>query len=202
VKFSQIAQGVLAETDATLMHRGQKIPLKLVPLSLQEESDCISAAMAYAKKKGVAAPKSGDSLFDAALWAESLALSCLDPDSDPQKRERFFDGGAAQVRSLDQDNVALLWEQQRAWQEECSPSIQAHSTEELFAYAKTIAEDKQFPLWDLSPRTRLTLLRFMASLLGSSPDFKSYFSSSSGSPPTDASKSSENSTSNSAPSDA
>lgn len=168
MKFSTVVKGKKAERPATYRLYEQEVAVVLQPLSALEEIDVASSAMAFAKAKD-AEPKSGDPVYEAAYMARALMLSCMDTDSPPAAREPHFDGGIEQVLALDPDSLAMLYEQQRLWQEECSPSIRTMSPVELFAAVKKVAEDDG-PLASafygrLSHLTRLTLLRFTGAQL-------------------------------------
>jgi hypothetical protein len=109
--------------------------------------------------------------------SEELALACLDPDSPANARTPTFDLGAKDVLDLDNDTIVMLWERQKMWQEECSPSVRTKSTKDLYKLAKEVSEgDDPFPYAALSPLTRFQLQHFTACLLAASPDFKSQFS--------------------------
>jgi len=114
------------------------------------------------------------------MMSETIAIACLDPDSAADARTPTFDGGAAQVLDLDNDTILVLFEQQRLWQEECSPSVRHKSTTDLFKLAKEVAEsDDPFRYVALSQRTRWELQHFTAALLHKSPVFRELFSSTS-----------------------
>lgn len=170
MRFSSLVKGKRAERAATIRVGVADVPLRLRPLSAIEETDVIAAAIAHAKAKG-AEPTAGHPIYEAAIMANTLAVACIDPDSDDGA---FFDGGAAQVLSeLDTDTIAQLYEQQQIWQEECSPSVRAKSFEELFGLAKKLSEtDDPLAYVRLSPRTRWILQRTTGALLPTSPEPK------------------------------
>jgi hypothetical protein len=181
MKFSTIVKGKKAERLTTYRLFGQDVQVIVQPLSALEEIDVASTAMAFAKSKD-AEPKAGDPVYEAAFMARALILACMDPESSPAAREPHFDGGTIeQVLSLDPDSLAMLFEQQRLWQEECSPSIRTMSPAELFAAVKRVAEDDG-PLASafygrLSHHTRLTLLRFTGAQLLKLQELKPWCSS-------------------------
>jgi hypothetical protein len=178
VKFSQVAKGTSAEKPSKFRHGETDIEILLRPLNAGEEVEIIAKASKSAVKDGVTSPRPGDSIYDAHLMSETLALSCLDPDSPADARTSTFDEGPKQVLQLDNDTILLLWEQQRMWQEECSPSVQAKSTKDLFELAKEVAEgDDPFAYVRLSQRTRWQLQHFTAALLVKSPAFRELCSS-------------------------
>jgi hypothetical protein len=178
MKFSQVAKGTSAEKASKFRHGDTDVEVLLRPLNAGEEVDVIARATKSAVKDGVAAPRPGDSIYEAHMMSETLALACLDPESPPNARVSTFDEGAKQVLQLDNDTILLLWEQQRMWQEECSPSVQSKSTKDLFDLAKEVAEgDDPFSYVRLSQRTRWQLQHFTAALLVKSPAFRELCSS-------------------------
>src|SRR4051812_6340335 len=119
--FSSILLGTRATTRVLLPLPGvaEPVPVAVRPLSGTEEGAVLERARAYAVAKGVADPKDGDRLYDLGLMVHVLAIACVDVD-DPTRP--FFDKGAQQVLdNLDADRIALLYEAQQVWQEECSP---------------------------------------------------------------------------------
>jgi hypothetical protein len=192
VKFSQILLGTRAEKPAKVsLAGGGTADVLLRPLDATEELAVLSSARLEAEAKGHKDPKDGDAIYDSLLAAHTLAVTALDPDSPPEARERFFDKGAAQVGALDPDTIAVLYEEQRVWQEECSPSIRAKSAGELVVLTKQIAAaDGHGFFLRLSPLTRASWARFSARLLVDSPGQSSLFgspSAGSGTPPPTAS---------------
>jgi len=188
MKFSQslatLALGTEAERPIELPRPGRDPFLTIArPISGTQESLVLEAARAYAKAKGVELPREGEPLYDLAVMAHTIAIACVDPDSDPKDREPSFDGGAQQILdNLGPEEIAYLYERQQLWQDELSPTVSRMSTTELMGVALKLTEAKDdAPFSRLRPVLRLILLRTMAGLLFSSPEFRSQFSSASGS---------------------
>ncbi len=121
MKFSSLVLGTRAVHRVLLPLAGvaEPVPVLVRPLSGTEEGDVLQQARAYAIGKGVKDPKDGDRLYDLGLMVNVLAIACMDVDDAGKP---FFDQGAPQVLdNLDADRIALLYEAQQLWQEECSP---------------------------------------------------------------------------------
>lgn len=167
MKFSQIAKGASAERPVKVLTKGKEIPARLRPLSAMEEADAVASAIAFSRKKN-SEPKAGQPIYESALAAATVAAATLDDDSPPEKREPFFDGGMDSALDLDTDAIAILFEEQQAFQEETSPSFRAKSTHELFALLKEVVEkDDPFFYRRISPATRWSLQRITGALLRS-----------------------------------
>ena len=176
MKFADVAKGIKAEKVAAIFFGGKTIPTRLRPLSAAEEIGVIADAVKAAQKAGVREPKPGDPIYEAHLKARTLALACLDPDSPEEARTTTF-ASPDEVLEMDSDSVGILMEQQSMWQEECSPSINATSTKDLFKTAQEVSErGDPFDYARLSPVTRWRLQLFTAVLLCSSPGFKLWLS--------------------------
>jgi len=182
VKFSEVAKGTRAERRTTLRVRDTEVAVLLRPLSALEETEVTASAIRFAKQRGgETAP--GASLYDTGHMVHALSLGVIDPDSPPEARTPFFDGGVDQIlSSLDTDSIAVLYQQYRLWQEQTSPSYEAASAVRLYELSKEFGRDDDDPkvlsrYLALSLTTRLSLLRFMAVLLHKSPERSSSHSS-------------------------
>ncbi len=179
MKASAIARGTAAERPTSYIAgkdaKGDPLVVQVLlrPLSALEEADIEAEAIAFAKKRG--APTTENSaIYEAAFMGATLALAVLDPDSPPAAREKYFDQGLDQVLALDPDTIAQLHEQQRIWQEECSPSANKMSAVELMRLCTEIAERNDPKAYSLlSPGMRWRLQRItgvqLAMLLGPKP---------------------------------
>lgn len=198
MKLSSVLKGTRLEKPIAIeIAKGVTIKALLRPLSAAEEVDVIADATAYAKAKKVPEPRDGQSIYDAGVWAYTVARAYLDPDSPAEARQPLFEGGALDLLDLHADALALLYEHQQYVQEEASPSVKSKSFQELLAIANEIAAaegDDYLPFARLSPRTQWNLARFMAvqlvtlralKSLTSSPDGMSGPSSPSDTPPSD-----------------
>jgi hypothetical protein len=182
MRFSTVSQGTRAERAASFKHGTTVVNVLLRPLTAAEEIEVISKATALAESKGIKNPRPDNPIYESAIWAHSLALACLDPDSPTDARAPTFDGGAEQaLAALDSDTLAVLYEQLRVWQEECSPSLRTVGTDALWNALKEVAtSDDPFVYARLSPHMRWTLQRFTAALLLKSPGARPFSSSDSG----------------------
>ena len=175
MKFSQLAKGIRAEKQVSFRYGGKDIPTLLRPLTQGEEIDVIAKASKAAQRDGVKEPKPGDPIYEAHAMAETLALACLDPDSPADARMPTFDGGPKDLLDMDRDAVAMLFEQQAMWQQECSPAIHTTGTKDLFKLAEEVSEQGDpFAYAALPLVTRWLLQRFTAALLCNSPAYKSW----------------------------
>jgi len=174
MKFSEIAEGISAESPVKVLAKGKEIPARVRPLSAMEETDAVSSAIAFSRKKG-AEPKAGQPIYESALAAATVAMATLDDESPEGKREPFFDGGMDAALELDTDALAILFEQQQAFQEEKSPSFRAMSTNDLFRLLKEVVEkDDPFFYRRISPATRWNLQRITGALLRSARVLKDW----------------------------
>ena len=172
MKFSDVAKGIAAERPVEIQLRGKLCRPLVRPLSNDEETDVVAFAIKFAKGKGAPAEE-GNAVYDSGLMCQTIALAYLDPESDPKARESFF-AGPDEIRTLDTETIALLYEHQELWQRETSPSKRHVGAGDLMEMVRTLGEDEQDPLarlddfLRLSPPTRWSLVRFMAALLVSS----------------------------------
>jgi len=110
-------------------------------LSGAEQGDCMAFGRQYAEGKGVEAPKRGDELYDLGVMAKTIAIACLDHDST--EPAPFFDGGAEQVLTLDNDRIAFLYEAICRWMDLCSPRLRNLSPEEYVAGVALLANEDE-----------------------------------------------------------
>lgn len=182
MKFSTVVQGKRAERPYLFRYKGKDVPVVLVPLAAIEEMDAEGEAIAASKLRGEE-PKAGHPVYESARMIAILARGVMDPDSPIDRRESTFDGGPAQIaRELGAESIGSLYEQHRAWQDECSPSLRAQTPEQMLVLLdRLIEEDEHDPFAFLrpSPQTRLTCTRIMARRLRSSRER----STSDGTPP-------------------
>lgn len=187
-RFSQIAKGTRARKTFDFVHTSptegsphNSVPVDVRPLSTAEEVEALSAARAYAVEQGLAEPKEGQPVYDLAVQAHVVRLACVDHESPADRPAPFFDT-IEQVLSLDRDRLALLYEAQVAWQEQCSPRRTTLSPTEYAVLVYQLAEEETpgaDPFFEKLPRaTLVSLLRTMARQLVSSPQPRSDASSS------------------------
>lgn len=153
---------------------GQEVPggVALVPLMFGEDAKIVELANAFAARHGVKDPKPGDPLYDRGLMLHTVASTAIDPESPEERPEKFFANIEEISTYLDPDRVALLFWQQRAWQDEIAP--EPKTTNDVRAFVTLMgkamdAEDPSVPLgyW---PRDMLeSAWRFALPLLRSHP---------------------------------
>lgn len=137
----------------------------VVPLIGEAEAEVLVGARAFAKARGVEAPKPGVELYELGLWVHTLLAACLDPD-EPGKAVRAFDS-VEQIldrgTGLDRDRIAFLFEAQQRHQDACSFRKRGLSTAEYIqavvehANAPEDAEELPFERWP--PATRRSWVR-------------------------------------------
>jgi hypothetical protein len=175
MKFAQATKGTRAETpvDIPIPGTSETVPALLRPLTALEDMDVVARATDTARAKKVE-PRDGESVYDAALWAETLAIAVLDKDSPAGARERFFEDAAQIVADYDTDTLAMLHEQQRLWQESCSPLLRAKSMGDLIATWEGLAGDNAERFFvGMSPRTRFLSMLTLVRHVWASPELRS-----------------------------
>jgi len=196
-KFSDVAAGIRARTPAVLPLPGATVDgetgawsgptadLDLRALNEEEYGDVLSAALAYAKGKGLSAPEDGDALYERGKMIHTLALACLDRESSKDAPRPFFDGGAEQIRKseiMTPEVIAYLYERQQLWQDEISPLKSDLKPEQFLAAAVETAKGNMAFFVNSRPGIRWSFTRTLASLYVASLANSSPSSSSSGSP--------------------
>lgn len=167
-RFADVAKGVKAYCKKTLpLLDDVKTQIAIAPLSFGEEGDAYAAARQYAIAKGVADPKNGEPIYERALALHIVCASCFDPDLVPDTRVKFFDSIQQIEELLDHDRVAMLFQWQRAWQREISPSPKGYTPQEyLKMVVMTLEADEreEIPFDYLPPTAQRSLLRFTSAL--------------------------------------
>ena len=179
MKFSQALLGARAERAVECEIRGVTCAFALRPLTGAEEGVVLERATAYATEKHAAKCEPGNSLFDLGIMLHSLALACVDTESPADKREPYFDGGAAQIAdALDTEQIAFLYARFELWQDECSPTVRAQTGEELVRHlVEIVGSDSDLPFARLRLGTLATLVRILGSLALSSAEGRSQLGS-------------------------
>lgn len=125
-KFSSIIKGTRAEKAYELppLDGGDKgLACLLRPLNGLEEEETLVNARARAIEKGVKNPQVGEPIYDFALMIETLAFSCLDAESPPEARERYF-ADADEIRAnYGREAIAYVYEAQQRFQDDISPGL-------------------------------------------------------------------------------
>lgn len=161
----------------------REIEVGLRVLTGAETADVFSRARAYCLRNGLTEPKESEPLYNLAVSVYKLALSCVDPDSDPKVPTLFFADDGRNVEQaaetiftsphVGRDGIAYLDEQQELWQDQCNPQALKVSSDQLFVMVEEVARDADF-LRSLRPGLRVILAHFMANLLTNSPADKSH----------------------------
>lgn len=175
-KFALIAKGTRATKVAVVPLRGEPEPTEIRclvrPLNGTEEAGAMEAAIAFAKSRGADDPQPGDQLYEFGLWVHTVVVGCHD-ESDPAVP--YFDSAEQVLEHLDRDRIALLFELQQTWQDECSPRLSHLSPE---AFKQSILEialqgdDAELPFVKWRPVLRESWVRTTARLLASSDALK------------------------------
>lgn len=189
MKFSDLVAGKKATRVVTITLHDQELKLQVTPLSATEEITADAYAIRFAKDNG-AEPNDDSQIYRKAIAAQTIALAYMTPENAEQP---FFDGGAAQVLTLDTDTIAYLMEHQEYWQAETSPGRKLGKNFDLLQLTHDLGEvgDDSDPLLFLriSPTTRARLVPFMAVQARESLAYKRWRSSNSGASPSETTKS-------------
>lgn len=141
-------------------------------LTGDETASVYQKAQELALEKGVPEWKAEHPLCLLYEKACTIALACVDADSDPRKPEPFFAEGVAEVLSsplIGSDNIVYLHERWEWWQDECSFETAKMTAEEVIAVAMKHAEapENESPLGRMRPGLRETYTRTLAVALSS-----------------------------------
>lgn len=185
MKFSSVLLGKRAESVVDLQYRGEALRFALRPLDGTEEAAALERATEFARSRNAASVVPGNPLFDLGLMVHSLALAAIDVDSPAEARQPYFDAGAdAVLGAFGPEEIAFLYARYEHQQAECSPTINRMSANEMVGHLIEIAgSDSDLPFVRLRPALQLSLLRFSARQLLSSPAGSSLLSSLSGTTP-------------------
>lgn len=143
-------------------------------LTVDETELAYQRAISRAREKGVETWDDKHPLCRLALMLHTLAMCCVDVDSDPRRPEPFFDGGVEEIATsihIGQDNIVYLHERWENWQDECSFEQSKMSAEEVIATALAHAQEPanaDSPLDRMRPGLRKIYTHTLAVLLSSS----------------------------------
>jgi len=123
MKFSALIKGEAARKRISVIGRDGVTPIECDAklLSCGDDAANEEAAVEYARVHKVADPRPGNSQYERGLMLASLARFCLDYEVT-DREEPFFASMAEVEQHLDDGRAALLFWQQRAWQQETSPN--------------------------------------------------------------------------------
>jgi hypothetical protein len=168
MRFSSVKRDRAGEKSLEVLLPGvdKAVPVIVRALSAMEEGASKSGAITRATKLGSKSPAPGDPLYDAAWWANVVAVAYLDVESPPEARATFFKDSDEVLRGLPTDALAYLFQEQQVWQEVVSPTYKTQTGAQLVeAIRKVAGEDGEGFFARCSPATQIALARFMAALL-------------------------------------
>lgn len=116
------------------------IVLDLVVLDGIQEAQALAGARAFAKSKGVDAPKEGEPEYDLGLMVHTLLASCLDHDSPTGAPAPFFASAEQILQHLDRERISYLYTLQQVWQDELSPVRKTLDEGEVLGFVLRAAE--------------------------------------------------------------
>lgn len=155
-KFSDVIKGKLARKQCEISSikdvEGNPIKVDLVVLSGTEEADVNEYARQFSiSKRGTGLD--GDPNYELAHMAKTLALSVVDADV-LDKQELFFKNEQAvlDARELGREGIVFMYEQQKSWQREISPGLDATDPQKFLGVALEVAK-----IGDPGPFLRLKL---------------------------------------------
>lgn len=151
---------------------GDVVKVDVRPLRPDEHVLVLDRARAFAKKHGVEEPDDGHELYERGKIIHTLAIACIDPESSKEDPKPFFDGGAEQILAseiLTPEVLAYLYDQQTAYQDECSPLLKSMSPAEFTASVLLMAGQEQPDFFvSMRPGMRWSFTRSMANQLAGS----------------------------------
>jgi hypothetical protein len=175
VQRDSAEQKLARERDGTAEAKPVMVGLRAL---LPEEDDEVDRlAELYSKSKGVEKYDDVHPICVKARMVYTLALACVDPESDPCRPLPFFcdepyvadndtiEKRAAMIRGpgMTPDIIVFLHEHWLVWQDQINPQALTVADSELAELARKAAESGDF-LLTLRPGLRLRLLHFMAAL--------------------------------------
>jgi hypothetical protein len=122
-KFAAILKGGGARKRISVTGKDGVTPIECDAklLSCADDAAIEEAAVEYARAHKVADPKPGNSQYERGLMLATLARCCLDYEVT-EREEAFWKNLAEVEEHLDDGRAALLYFQQRAFQQETSPN--------------------------------------------------------------------------------
>jgi hypothetical protein len=182
-KFHQIANGARATKRVSVPYGsdddGGEIVCLVRPLKGHELASALENARAFAKSRGLEEPKPGAQLYELGLWVHTILLGCR---CEEDTEAPYFDSAEQILEHLDPDRIALLYEHQQRWQDECSPRQHQLSEVEYVASVLEMAnagDEAELPFERWAPALRGSWVRTSARLLASLDVLKSPYGSAS-----------------------
>jgi hypothetical protein len=143
-------------------------------------------ALAFAKSRGSNKADGDDPIYNLGTAVYTLALACVDPDSDPRDPDPFFgergdlESAVEQILEsphLGRDGIFFLSEAHELWQDVCNPRALKLSPQAMYAQVAEIAQKADITgFLALRPGMQWNFVLFMASLLWNLLKDKSVFS--------------------------
>lgn len=123
MKFAAIVKGGAARKRISVVGRDGVTPIECDAklLSCADDAAIEEQAVEYARAHKVTDPKAGNSQYERGFMLATLLRACLDYEAT-DREEPFFASMAEVEQHLDDGRAALLFFQQRAWQQETSPN--------------------------------------------------------------------------------
>lgn len=176
MKFSDIVSGKPPRKVVPLpLISGATVPVAIITLGVDGDSDALADAVGYAEKRGVPNAKPGDPLYERGLMVSVVFRSCVDVDVK-DRDEPFFANPEQIGKDLDPDRLAWLFHVQRCWQDVAAPFPK---TDDLAGFVtwlfKSMEVDdlREIPFDYLPASTRRSFLRRLVSLSLGHPSLKS-----------------------------
>jgi hypothetical protein len=179
-KFGAVALGSLARRPITVEDpRAGEMSLHVRYLDDADDDVIEQGAEAFAVARGAKIPEQskplpsgaaqnpwrGNAHYERGFVLHTLLRSCTDPESSEDHPEPFF-LTIEQVQKLHPDTIGQIYQRQRMFQSELSPSISEIAGKDILAHIVEIciSEDER-PFARLAPNLQWILCRIMAVLL-------------------------------------
>lgn len=169
---AQIVKGSRAVRSVPIpMPWGEDMLVGVRPLIGREHGEVLGRAREYAVSQGLKEPKDGDELYRLGQMVYTLVLGCVDPacaaEDWPQDKPHapFFENADEVLEYLDPDRIAMLYEHQQAWQDECAPRPDDMNQGDFFTNVVKAAGWKAGqpdPLLELRPILRASFTHILA----------------------------------------
>ena len=162
-RFSDIKRQPRATRTISLpVPGGEDVSVAVQVLTGREFALITSRASEYATALGAKDPKPGVELYDLGVMVHTLLLGCVASDDHTTP---FFSSADEILDGLDTDRIALLYEEQVSWQDECAPRPGRMGDGEFFATVLRFAgwkEGQPDPFPRLRPYLRLSFTHTLA----------------------------------------
>ncbi len=177
-------QSVVSPSDAAPAKPAPQVGLRV--LTGAEYVSIAEKALVFAKSRGSNKADGDDPIYNLGTAVYTLALACVDPDSDPRDPDPFFgehgdlESAVKQILEsphLGRDGIFFLSEAHELWQDVCNPRALKMSPQAMYAQVAEIAQKADISgFLALRPGMQWSFVLFMASLLWNLLKDKSVFS--------------------------